>query len=185
MQQSQAKFKKIGIDARFFGPQDKGFGRYTQKLIEHLERIDSDNQYFVFLRKQRWEEYQPKNKNFEKVLADYKWYGWKEQILLPAKLKKHDLDLMHFTHFNVPLLCNRKFVVTIHDLTLRKFPTHKKNLKNLIFYPFKNLGYRIVFKHAIKNSEKIIAISEFTKKDILNYYQVDPNKIKVIYEGVT
>lgn len=185
MQQSQAKFKKIGIDARFFGPRDKGFGRYTQKLIEHLEKMDSRNQYFIFLKKQRWEEYQPKNKNFKKVLADYKWYGWKEQIVFPKKLDKYNLDLMHFTHFNVPLLYAGKFVVTIHDLTLRKFPTYKKKLKNLFFYPFKNLVYRAVFKHAIKNSEKIIAISEFTKKEILKYYRVNPGKIKVIYEGVT
>ncbi len=177
--------KKIGIDARFFGPKDKGFGRYTQKLVENLENIDSVNQYFIFLRKDNWEKYGPKNKNFKKVLANYKWYGWREQILLPIKLKKYKLDLVHFTHFNVPIFYRKKFIVTIHDLTLRHFPTFKKNLKNLIFYPFKNLAYRIVFKHAIKNSEKIIAISEYTKKEILRYYKVNPEKIKVIYEGVT
>ncbi len=185
MQQSQAKSKKIGIDARFFGPKDKGFGRYTQKLIEHLEKIDSRNQYFVFLRKQRWNEYQPRNENFKKVLGDYTWYGCKEQILLPLKLKKYDLDLMHFTHFNVPILYKGKFIVTIHDLTLRKYPTFKKGLKNFLTYPVKNLAYRTVFKHAIKHSEKIIAISEYTKKEILNHYQVSPQKIKVIYEGIT
>ncbi|KKP70467.1 MAG: hypothetical protein UR69_C0005G0007, partial [Candidatus Moranbacteria bacterium GW2011_GWE2_35_2-] len=42
----------IGIDARFFGLLGKGLGRYTQKLIEHLEAIDSENQYVVFLRKE-------------------------------------------------------------------------------------------------------------------------------------
>jgi len=179
---------KIGIDARFFGPKDKGFGRYTQQLVEHLEKIDplaGGNQYFIFLRKDSWKEYKPNSPNFKKVLADYKWYGIKEQVLLSLKLKKYKLDLVHFTHFNVPIFYWGKFVVTIHDLTLRHFPTCRKNLKNLIFYPFKNLAYRIVFRHAIKNSENIIAISEHTKKDILKYYQVDPNKIKVIYEGVS
>ena len=95
------------------------------------------------------------------------------------------LVLVHFTHFNVPIFYQRRFIVTIHDLTLRYFPTFKRSLKNLIFYPFKNLAYRIVFKHAIKNSEKIIAISEYTKKDILKFYKINPNKIKVIYEGIT
>ncbi len=176
---------KIGIDARFFGAKDKGFGRYAESLIRNLEKIDSKNQYFIFLRKDSWEEYQSKNKNFKKVLADYKWYGWKEQILLPLKLKKYKLDLVHFTHFNVPIFYRGKFIVTIHDLTLRHFPTFKKNLKNLIFYPFKNLAYKIVFRYAIENSEKIIAISEYTKKEILKYYKVNPEKIKVIYEGIT
>ena len=176
---------KIGIDARFFGPKDKGFGRYTQQLVENLERIDKWNNYFVFLKKERWNDYKPANSNFKKVLADYKWYGIKEQIFFPLKLKKYKLDLVHFTHFNVPIFYWGKFVVTIHDLTLRHFPTCRKNLKNLIFYPFKNLAYRIVFRHAIKSSENIIAISEHTKKDILKYYQVLKNKIQVIYEGVT
>ena len=43
--------RRIGIDARFFGPKDKGFGRYTQQLVEHLEKIDplaGGNQYFIF-----------------------------------------------------------------------------------------------------------------------------------------
>ena len=48
----------------------------------------------------------------------------------------------------------------------------------------KNLAYRIVFKYAVKNSEKIIAVSQFTKKDILKHYPVNPDKIKVIYEGI-
>lgn len=180
--------RKIGIDARFFGPKDKGFGRYTQQLIENLEKLNPSaggNQYFIFLRKDSWNEYQSKNANFKKVLADYKWYGIKEQILLPLKLKKYKLDLVHFTHFNVPIFYRGKFIVTIHDLTLRHFPTFRRSLKNLIFYPFKNLAYRIVFRHAIKNSEKIIAISEHTKQDILKHRKVNPEKIKVIYEGIT
>ena len=182
---NKLRTRRIGIDARFFGPKDKGFGRYTQQLVENLERIDKRNNYFVFLRKERWDEYKSKNPNFQKFLADYKWYGMKEQVFLPLKLKKYKLDLVHFTHFNVPIFYKGRFIVTIHDLTLRHFPTSRKNFKNLIFYPFKNLAYRIVFRYAIKNSEKIIAISEYTKKDILKYYQIDPNKIQVIYEGIS
>jgi len=185
----------IGIDARFFGPKDKGFGRYTEQLIKNLEKTDKQNQYFIFLRKNSWEEYKPENPNFKKVLADYKWYGWKEQIFLPIKLKKYKLDLVHFTHFNVPILCSaplfffkrnfhRKFIVTIHDLTLRHFSTTKKNLKNFLFYPFKKLVYKLIFNGAIKKAEKIIAISQYTKKEILKYYKINPKKIKVIYDGV-
>lgn len=179
------KIKKIGIDARFFGPKDKGFGRYTENLVKNLEKIDKNNQYFIFLRKDSWEEYQPENQNFKKVLMNYKWYSWKEQFLMARKLKKHKLDLMHFTHFNVPIFYKKDFIVTIHDLTLRYFPTFKKSILNLLIYPFKNLAYRIVFKRAIKNSKEIIAISEHTKQDILKHYGVKSSKIKVIYEGIS
>ena len=167
---------RIGIDARFFGPEDKGFGRYTENLIKEMEKISGNEmEVFIFLRKNRWNDYEPKASNFHKILADYKWYGPKEQILFPLQLRKYNLDLMHFTHFNVPILYRKKFMVTIHDLTLRHFP------KNM----FKMPVYFLVFNHAIKNSEKIIAISQFTKQDILKHYAVDENKIKVIYEGVS
>jgi len=180
---NKTKIKRIGIDARFFGPKDKGFGRYTENLIRNLEDIDFKNKYFIFLREDSYKEYQPRNRNFKKVLADYKWYSLKEQIFLPLKLKKYKLDLVHFTHFNVPILYKQKFVVTIHDLTLRKFPTTKKSFKNFFTYPFKKLGYKIVFSRAVKKAEKIIAISNYTKQEILKYYNIEPEKIQVIYEG--
>ena len=44
---------RIGIDARFFGPIGKGLGRYTQKLIENLEKVDNTNQYCIFLKKDK------------------------------------------------------------------------------------------------------------------------------------
>ena len=168
---------RIGIDARFFGPKDKGFGRYTENLIKELEK-NSDNgmEFFIFLRKDSFGEYKPQNKSFHKILADYRWYGLKEQILFPLQLKKYKLDLMHFTHFNVPILYRGKFVVTIHDLTLRYFPTRRG---------IKFWAYKLVFGYAIQNSEKIIAISEYTKQDILKHYSIDENKINVIYEGVS
>ncbi len=55
---------KIGIDARFFGPGSKGLGRYTQKLIIHLEHIDHENEYVIFLRKENFDLYTPKNKRY-------------------------------------------------------------------------------------------------------------------------
>jgi glycosyltransferase involved in cell wall biosynthesis len=176
---------KIGIDARFFGAKDKGPGKYTENLIKELEKIDFKNQYFIFLRKKRWDEYNPQNPNFKKVLANYEWYSWKEQLLFPFKIRKYKLDLMHFTHFNAPIFYRGKFIITIHDLILRHFPTSRKNLRNFLFYPFKELAYRIAFGRAVRRAEKIIAVSQYTKDDILKYYKINPDKIKVIYEGVS
>lgn len=45
----------IGIDARFYGPKGKGLGRYTQKLIENLEKIDSENEYMIFFAQRKLE----------------------------------------------------------------------------------------------------------------------------------
>jgi len=174
---------KIGIDARFFVPKQKGLGRYVKKLVENLEKTDLDNQYFIFLRKDNFLNYNPKNNNFKKVLADYKWYGFKEQILFPFKIRKHKIDLMHFPHFNVPLLYFNPFIITIHDLILKRFPTSRASALIPAYYWLKNLVYQIVIFSAIKRSKKIIAVSNYTKNDILKYFKVKSDKIKVIYEG--
>ncbi|HPX94117.1 MAG TPA: glycosyltransferase family 1 protein [Candidatus Moranbacteria bacterium] len=174
----------IGIDARFYGSIGKGLGRYTQKLVEYLEKVDEKNQYIVFLRKENFEEYQPKNKNFRKELADYRWYSFAEQIFFPFKLRKYKFDLVHFPHFNVPLLYRKKFVLTIHDLILIHFPTVRATTLSPIFYWMKFFAYKCVIKSAIKRSQKIFAVSKFTKKDILETYKKIPEeKICVTYEA--
>jgi glycosyltransferase involved in cell wall biosynthesis len=175
---------RIGIDARFFGPIGKGLGRYTQKLIENLEKIDSTNHYFVFLKAENFDEYEPKNKNFQKVLADFRWYTLSEQINFSSLLKKYKLDLVHFPHFNVPLLYRKKFVVTIHDLILVHFPTIRSSTLHPLFYWLKFLAYKIVIRSAIGRAQRIIAVSNFTKNDLIKTYpKIKPEKIKVTYES--
>src|SRR3989344_3696786 len=174
---------RVGIDARFYGPIGKGLGRYTQKLIENLEEIDTENKYYIFLRKENFNEYQPQNKNFRKVLADYQWYGFSEQINMPRLLKKYNLDLVHFPHFNVPLFYRKKFIVTIHDLILLHFPTVRGTTLNPLFYWLKFMAYKIVIGSAIKRANGVIAVSNFTKKDILKHYKIPEEKIAVTYEA--
>ena len=175
---------RIGIDARFYGPIGKGLGRYTQKLIENLEKIDEENQYFIFLRKENFAEYQPKNKNFQKVLADFKWYGFAEQFRFPRLLKKYDLDLVHFAHFNVPVFYFGRFIVTIHDLILLNFPTMRATTLSPFWYRIKFLAYKLAISSAVHRSSRIIAVSRFTKKDILeNYPRIPQEKIIVTHEA--
>jgi len=175
---------RIGIDARFFGSIGKGLGRYTQKLVENIEKIDEKNQYFVFLRHENWDEYQPQSKHFTKVLADVPWYTLREQIQMPKIFARCGLDLVHFPHFNIPVSYKGKFVVTIHDLILFQYPTRKASTLSAPAYFFKKKAYHQVINRAIKNSEKIIAVSEHTKKDILKNFNISPKKVIVTYEGV-
>ncbi|MDD4607422.1 MAG: glycosyltransferase family 1 protein [Patescibacteria group bacterium] len=175
---------RVGIDARLYGPKNRGLGRYVQQLITHLEKVDQNNQYFIFLTKKNFDEYQPTNSNFTKVLADVRWYTLKEQIVMPKIIKKLKLDLMHFPHFNVPINCPVKFIVTIHDLIIHHFPDSRATTLNPILYKIKLEAYKFVIKQAILKSQKIVAVSEFTKKDILQHYKVKADKIKVVYQGL-
>ncbi len=178
---------RIGIDARFYGSDSKGLGRYTQQLIAGLEKkygqSNGDCHFFIFLKKKNFNEYRPKNKNFHKVLADYKWYGFAEQIKMPLLLNKYKLDLVHFPHFNVPVFYRRPFVVTIHDLILLHFPTVRNTTLNPLVYRLKFLAYKIIIGKAVRKSKKIITVSNFTKSDILANYGIPADKIAVTYEA--
>ena len=102
---------------------------------------------------------------------------------MPFKIWREKIDLMHFPHFNLPIFCPAPFLVTIHDLVLKRFPTRRASKLGPILYRLKNLAYQFVIWRAIKKSEKIITVSNYTKNDILKYFKVRPEKIEVIYEG--
>jgi glycosyltransferase involved in cell wall biosynthesis len=174
---------RIGIDARFYGPIGKGLGRYTSELIAHLERIDAENEYVVFLRKANLDAYEPKAKNFRKELAEFPWYGWREQLLYPSWLRKFRLDLMHFPHFNVPLLYRRPFVVTIHDLILLKHPTTRATTLGPLRFRTKFLLYKVVIGRAIRDARAVLVPSEHTKREIEQRFPAANTKTIVTYEA--
>lgn len=174
---------KIGIDARFFGPFGKGLGRYTQKLVEYLEKVDTENQYIVYLRKENFDDYQPSNPNFKKQLADYQWYTIKEQREMPKLLNSENFDLVHFPHFNVPIFYKGPFVVTIHDLIITNFPTTKATTLGPLMYKFKQIGYNYVIRKAVRKAKKVITVSGYSKSEIVRYFKMQPDKIVVTYEA--
>ena len=174
---------KIGIDARFIGPQGTGLGKYTEKLILNLTKIDKKNQYVIFLRKENFNYLKIGERRFKKVLADIPWYSLREQLELPKIFAKENLDLLHVPHFNAPLLSRQKFIVTIHDLIHHQFSETSATTKNQLFFKIKRFAYKRVIKNAIFKSQKIIAPSNFVKSDILKNFKVEPNKIVVTYEA--
>lgn len=175
---------KIGIDARFFGTPGKGLGRYTEKLVRCLEDLDTENSYEIFLYGESFDEYQPKNPRFTKIQVPYRWYGWSEQLLYPFFLWRRHLDIVHFPHFNVPLLYRKPFVVTIHDLILLHYPTQKASTRHSFWYRLKYFFYLRVIRSAIKRAQTVLAVSRFTYQDVINFYPEAESKMEVTLEGV-
>lgn len=173
--------KRIGIDARFWG--EAGPGRYAACLVRELEKIDTKNKYFIFLTSRGFKDYTPSNKNFTKVLADYRWYSLAEQFKYPKLLYKYKLDLLHFAQFNMPLLYLKPFTVTIHDMILHDYPIKKGGFKNKFLYPVKRLGYLAIFWWAAKASKAIVVPSKDAKTDLTSRLRVPADRITVTYEG--
>jgi len=173
---------KIGIDARFIGPQGTGLGKYTEKLILSLAKIDKKNQYFIFLKKNNW-SYLKLPQNFTKVLADVNWYSVEEQIKMPSIFNAQNLDLLHVPHFNVPIFYRGKFIVTIHDLIHHQFDEESVTTKNKLKFKTKRIGYKLIIGSAVKKAQKIITPSTAVKNELIKTFNLDKNKVEVTYEA--
>lgn len=173
---------KIIIDARLYGPKDTGIGRYTQKLVENLVKIDTKNNYLILLRKG---DYELLNfpKNWTKILADFKHYTFEEQFKMPILIFKLNADLVHFPHFNTPILYFGKYIVTIHDLIMHKFTDGTATTRKFPIYQVWRLGYHVAFAKAVFGSKKIIVPSNAIKNEVVNFYKINEKKVEVTYEG--
>ena len=169
--------KTILIDARFWGPSHTGLGRYTKSLIIALESLKVRNLEFILLVNKK-----PQTR-LKTILVKAKPYSVKEQFEIPKIITKLNPDLVHFLHFNVPLGVKIPFMVTIHDLIKHHSSGKGTTTKSILAYPIKRLGYFRVIKHAVTKSQKILTPSKWVKKDILNHYRVNKNKIIVTPEA--
>lgn len=173
---------KIVIDGRLYGLENAGLGRYVINLVNELQKIDGKNKYVLLLRKKYFDQLNLKP-NWIKVLADFRHYTLIEQLRLPAILKSQKPDLVHFPHFNVPLFYNGPYVVTIHDILMHKQRGFNATTLPVSKYLIKRSGYKLVFRHAVKAAKKIIVPSQAVKDEVAYYYNLDPDKIVVTYEG--
>ena len=176
--------KKIGIDARLYS--QTGVGVYIRNLLFYLQRIEKkDINFYIYLSEDDFKRVNFINKNFIKRKADFHWHSLDEQTRFLRLLNQDNLDLMHFTYFSYPLLYQKKFISTIHDLTPLLFKTGKASTKNPLIYNFKHLVFKLVLSSQIKKAAAIITPSETVKKQIIKYYGSQyQNKIYPTYEGV-
>lgn len=174
---------KIVVDARMYGLEHAGIGRYVLNLINQIEKVDEKNDYFILLRKKYYRKLKFKNKRFKKILVDIPHYSFQEQFFLPGVLKKLKPDLVHFPHFNLPVFWRGRYIVTIHDLIKHQSKGRKTTTKLAFFYWFKYLAYQINIFFAVKRAQKIITPSQFWKKELVRRYHLKENKIVVTYEG--
>lgn len=170
----------IGFDGKRATNNLTGLGNYSRSLIAHLAKYFPQNQYFV---------YSPKIKDNLQIksfietgcvhlkLPTPKRIFWRS-LGIKTQLLKDKITLYHGLSHELPIGINKTgipAVVTIHDLIFIRFPHYYGLIDRLI--------YRLKTKYACKYASKIIAISECTKQDIIEFYQIDADKIEVVYQS--
>jgi len=168
---------RIVIDARESGTST---GRYVDKLIEYLHKLKPDHEILLLSKSHRLEFFNKIAPDFSAVECNIKEFSFAEQLALKRQIKSLGPDLIHFTMPQQPVLYKGRCVTTIHDLITVRFDNPSKNS---FVFKIKQQIYRAVIKRVARKSARLIAISNYTKKDLTNFSGVSPTKIDVIYEA--
>lgn len=153
---------RIAIDVQTTLGQKSGFGFYVKNLTESLKKVDQENQYILI------------SPDSAKDLSTAKRLVW-DQLTFPEIARKNQVNILHQPCFSAPIFYRGKVIITIHDLISHFFPQNMPTGSRLYFSKWMPLTYR--------RAQKIIAISENTKKDIIKLLKVPEHKIKVIHSA--
>ncbi len=175
---------KIGIDARFYGPEHTGLGRYVTNLVDNLLKLDSVNDYVLFVTASHKNDFDSRKK-IKVVVVDIPIYSLAEQIILPFIFAKEKLDLLHVPHFNAPILYPGKFIITLHDLIKHVSTGPQTTTRTPVFYYLKRLGYLIGTKIITQRATAILVPSKFVKDDVIQKLKINSSKILVTYEATS
>ena len=171
----------IGFDAKRAFHNNTGLGNYSRTLIHSLHDFYPENEYFLFNPKKS-NRYQILGQQLHEILPSFffdKLFSslWRSHRVI-KNLKKLNIDIYHGLSHEIPFgieKTNIKSVVTIHDLIIFRHPEHYKKIDVRI--------HENKIKYACENADHIIAISEQTKTDIINFFNIDEKKISVCYQS--
>lgn len=179
----------IGIDIRLIGKKRTGDEVVVFNLVKNLAQLETDHQFKLFTDvtdKQAIREIShdleiEENGNFEIVQLQAKnkfvWNFWTIQ----KYLRKNPVDIFH-TQYITPWFVPKKIriVTIIHDISFRSL-----SLADFWWPPIDPLLMRMLIPGSLFRADKVIAVSEFTKNEIIKWYQVPAEKIEVVRNALS
>ncbi len=178
---------KIGFDAKRANRNFTGLGNYSRFVIEAMARYEAENEYQLYLPKYRSnreydalretypaiKQFEPSQGLFRGALSSL----WRT-LFMRGDLERNGVDIYHGLSNEIPLglaSSSVRTVVTIHDLIFRRLPRCYKPIDRWI--------YDLKFKYACRRADRVIAVSECTKRDIVELYGIASERVDVIYQG--
>lgn len=169
----------IVIDAR--NRRSAGVGRYTDRLLQHLQNIDNVNKYTILLGSE--DGWQPSADNFSSVPCPFPQFSVNplNEFRFAGQLYGLRADLVHFTMTQQPLLYFGKTITTTHDLTMLRFTRAGKH--NILFHKLRMRLYKLLFWWSHKKSKAIIVPSQYVADDLAKLQPFTKKKTHVTYEA--
>lgn len=171
----------IGVNAHLLSLAESyrsaGINWYIHNLLNHLPAADPSLTYTVFTSERRYTG-APGTKLQYSHLPTHRppvriiW----EQAIQPWAMRRVGVDLIHGPAFIGPQASGGPFVVTVHDLSFLLYPQNLRALNRIYLRQFTRLS--------VRRARRVIAVSESTKRDLIRYYDLSPDKIDVVHNGV-
>lgn len=177
---------RIAFDAKRATHNGTGLGNYSRFVLNTLSTYNSDNEYLLFTPSAGKPSLRSKINNGLNIQYRFPkgfWKGfgvksiWRSYGIV-SDINLENMDIYHGLSNEIPFGLQRsgvKSVVTIHDLIFLRYPEFYKPIDRLI--------YKFKFKRACQKADRVIAVSEMTKRDIVDFFNISPDKIDVIYQG--
>jgi len=173
---------KIGYDAKRAFLNNTGLGNYSRWLVKALAQYHPENEYYLYTPKVKPNprlNFLSEFSNIKTVVPIGKLIkSWWRSKGIVEDLQRDDINIYHGLSHELPIGIGEtgiKSVVTVHDLIFMRFPEQFGRISRTI--------YRLKVAKACSVADKIIAISKKTRDDLIELLNVDPAKIKVIYQG--
>jgi glycosyltransferase involved in cell wall biosynthesis/ubiquinone/menaquinone biosynthesis C-methylase UbiE len=172
---------KIALDISMVVGESAGVGTYTRGLIDGLARVDAENEYLLYSYLDIPESTHmalPRQPNFSVRTVQVGEDHWKRRWCgaeLPSKEALEEVDIIHSPFFNAPKEHHGGLIVTIHDISFLLYPQFHTEANRLHCF-------NGTLKAALY-ADRIIAISHHTKRDLMNYFAVSEDRIRVVYEA--
>lgn len=172
---------KIAFDAKRLFLNQTGLGNYSRSLLRTMQLSYPNNEYHLFTPEKRHlqaTEYFFDAHKFHLHESKARIKSYWRSFSIVKDLQKAGIDIYHGLSNELPHNINQsgiKTVVTIHDLIFKVFP-ETYSLSERVIYNRK-------FLNACQRADKIVAISENTRQDIIKLYQIEAEKIEVVYQS--
>jgi len=167
--------RRICIDARKLG--DFGIGTYIRNLLRALAEIDHDNHYWVLVGRNGRNFVDRLGTNFHGLTESSSVYSVRELFTVSWALRRLRPDVYHATHYVLPAYLPCPAVVTIHDIIHLLYPQFLSSQLALLYA-------RVMIARSLRLGRRIITVSATTRDDIQDFFGVDAQTLRVVYNGV-
>ncbi|MCF0064162.1 glycosyltransferase family 4 protein [Dyadobacter chenwenxiniae] len=171
---------RIGFDAKRAFANKTGLGNYSRFVLDALLTYEKNQTYLAYTPKNNaklFSDFPPDNIRLPQTFLNKKLSAYWRYASITTQLKAENINVFHGLSNELPQGLHKagiRSAVTIHDLIFERLPH--------LFKPIDRIIYRHKFQSACRRADSVIAISEQTKRDLIALYNVDSEKIQVVYQ---